>query len=987
MPHVAFMNSSTQMPPDLLDAQRDEQAWLRFFLLWQTPVLTIFSVITLIWFVSTGSSRWGLSTAAQLWLVAVLLWARLQVRAGRLARASTGISSGFLAGGVLAVLLAPEILPLAVLFPLGAVIITLPYLDTSLVRRMIGMASVAIVAIVALAGTVQLFSPLELFVGLPLKAAILLAVFIMFWLLWQYHNRLVQLLMQARAAHHALQRSYDDLEAQVHARTRELQASESRYRAISELMSDYVYALSITPDGHGTLEWATDAFERISGYPPAELVAAGGWRVLIHADDLPTVERRVADLLAGQPAVIEYRIRTREGGIRWLSDSARPEWDAEHRQVVRVLGAVQDVTARKQAEERLRRLAAQRQWLLEVGQMLLATLSTDEVLRRIRRTLASVVESDQFCLYWLDSAANLLRPAVVAGATELSGALAGWTIPSDHGIIGAVIRSGRGELVNNAHLDPRSIYPAGVTVTCEHMICAPIRTHERVIGAFVISRSMDQPFTEEEFELVLLLMSYASLAIVNARLYEQTRESEARYRTLFEESKDVVFISTPAGGLVDINPAGVALFGFPSKEAILGVDTVRALYKHPEDRELLKYLLEQQGYVQDYELALKRADGQELIVLETATVVRNEAGGAVAYRGMMRDITARRQAELALQEANQQLTTWVRELESRTREMALLNQMGDLLQACRTVDEAYVVIGQSAQALFAATSGVLYMIRASQNTVEAAAFWGATPPGEVMFTPDACWALRRGRMHLVESNIGLRCSHMQAAPETCAVCVPLMAHGEALGVLHIRGDATEPHRQLAVTVAEHIALALANLRLRETLRYQAIRDPLTGLFNRRYMEESLEREVQRAARHGTPLAIVMLDIDYFKRFNDTFGHTAGDTLLRELGAFLQRHIRGEDIACRYGGEEFTLILPDATLDDVWRRAEEFREAAHHLHVYHRDQFLGPITISLGIAMFPLHGTTAETLVRAADEALYVAKTTGRNRAVVSNVLL
>ena len=142
------------------------------------------------------------------------------------------------------------------------------------------------------------------------------------------------------------------------------------------------------------------------------------------------------------------------------------------------------------------------------------------------------------------------------------------------------------------------------------------------------------------------------------------------------------------------------------------------------------------------------------------------------------------------------------------------------------------------------------------------------------------------------------------------------------------------------TMADHIALALSNLTLMDTLREQAIHDSLTGLFNRRYMEETLKRELSRAARKNVPLGIIMLDLDHFKQFNDTFGHSAGDALLRELGVFFQSHIRGEDIACRQGGEEFMLILPEASLDNTRKRAEHLGEEVKHLNVQYRGQSLG-----------------------------------------------
>jgi diguanylate cyclase (GGDEF)-like protein len=247
--------------------------------------------------------------------------------------------------------------------------------------------------------------------------------------------------------------------------------------------------------------------------------------------------------------------------------------------------------------------------------------------------------------------------------------------------------------------------------------------------------------------------------------------------------------------------------------------------------------------------------------------------------------------------------------------------------------------------------------------------------------------LRRGRAHLVEdARAGPLCRHLASPPPATYVCIPMMAQSEATGVLylHNRGGALpSAKRQLAQTIADSTALALANLKLRETLRHQSIRDPLTGLFNRRYMEETLERETRRVARARRPLGIIMLDVDHFKLFNDTFGHDAGDALLRELGNFMRAHVRGEDVACRYGGEEFTLILPEASLEVTRERAEHLCDDIKHLHAQYHDQPLGTVTLSLGVAVFPDHGLTSEAVLHAADAALYRAKREGRDRVVVA----
>ncbi|HJZ12621.1 MAG TPA: GGDEF domain-containing protein [Acidobacteriota bacterium] len=177
---------------------------------------------------------------------------------------------------------------------------------------------------------------------------------------------------------------------------------------------------------------------------------------------------------------------------------------------------------------------------------------------------------------------------------------------------------------------------------------------------------------------------------------------------------------------------------------------------------------------------------------------------------------------------------------------------------------------------------------------------------------------------------------------------------------------------------------MSNLKLHEELKNQALRDPLTFLFNRRYLEEALDREISRAQRKNTTIGIILMDLDHFKRFNDSLGHQAGDALLRSFGKFLRENVRGGDIACRYGGEEFFVMLPECSAEELEKRAEEIRSGTKEIRIKYEEEWLGPVTCSLGIAMFPFHGSTASDLVQRADRALYQAKRTGRDRVCMSD---
>jgi diguanylate cyclase (GGDEF)-like protein len=238
------------------------------------------------------------------------------------------------------------------------------------------------------------------------------------------------------------------------------------------------------------------------------------------------------------------------------------------------------------------------------------------------------------------------------------------------------------------------------------------------------------------------------------------------------------------------------------------------------------------------------------------------------------------------------------------------------------------------------------------------------------------------------------CRHIDLKEVTESLCVPFMAQGEALGIvsLQMKGSqedqeasprsSDESERRLAAVLAEQVALALGNLKLRESLKNQSICDPLTGLFNRRYMEESLEREFSRANRSKSSVAIIMIDLDHFKQFNDTFGHLAGDALLRGFGDLLKRSTRGQDIASRYGGEEFAIVLSDSNLAGALQRAESLRQKVKQLSVEYAGQLLGAVSVSIGVALFPDHGATMSEVLRASDQALYCAKREGRDRVSV-----
>lgn len=396
-----------------------------------------------------------------------------------------------------------------------------------------------------------------------------------------------------------------------------------------------------------------------------------------------------------------------------------------------------------------------------------------------------------------------------------------------------------------------------------------------------------------------------------------------------------------------------------------------------------------------YETVVVSRSGERRFVSWTFAAMRNKEGHIEYIISTGIDVTERHQAEEELQKANDKLAAWVEDLQARTEEMNQINELGEQLQSCQTIAEACAISARYIKRICPDSKGALYMINSSRDLAEAVEMWGEPEAMQKVFTPMNCWAIRRGRQHLVdEQHPGLLCGHTTGPECGQYLCVPLAVNGEAIGILHLnntecrqenkRAYYTEHKTQLVTMIAEHIALAVSNLTLKETLRQQSIRDALTGLFNRRYMEETLERELKRAQREDKPIALVMFDIDHFKAFNDQAGHDAGDTLLRELGVYLQKDTRGGDIVCRYGGEEFLAVLPGANAEEARQRAEQMRRDVSELLVYHLGKALPKCTISLGVSAYPQHGQASETLLKAADSALYRAKNEGRNMVMVAN---
>lgn len=508
-----------------------------------------------------------------------------------------------------------------------------------------------------------------------------------------------------------------------------------------------------------------------------------------------------------------------------------------------------------------------------------------------------------------------------------------------------------------------------------------------------------------------IVESTRQLADANMRLQE-----EQYFRRLTDGVPEIIW-TADAQGMVDYVNRKMDLIG-QEEGQIYGMAWAEAI--HSDDLPLVLErwqgaLRSGQSFEVEYRLLGK--DGSFRWFLVRANPIRNEAGEIVKWIGTCTDIEGQKQSQqileqqilertMQLADANQRLQQEMSEkdtarrqldyeheksmkdLEQRSERAAMLAKMGELLQSCISRDEVISVALSFAPKIFPTGRGGLFLLNDSRTLAELAGSWCECQLSAVDFEASDCWALRTGHLHLVYADdTTARCKHA-ADLRSSHLCVPILAQGEALGILHLQAKENTTRLDPAelsfrMTFAGQVGLSITNIKLRDALRTQSIRDALTGLYNRRYLEEILEREFRRSSRSQQHLGIIVIDLDHFKTFNDAFGHDAGDAVLRETGQLLTKCIRAEDFVCRYGGEEFVVILPTANIKAAQGRAENLRTKMRQLTILYQGKPMGMITISAGVAVFPDHGTTPQEVVAAADAALYQAKRNGRDQVVVA----
>ncbi|MEB3283330.1 MAG: PAS domain S-box protein [Lyngbya sp.] len=719
----------------------------------------------------------------------------------------------------------------------------------------------------------------------------------------------------------------------------EIRESEERFRTVANFTYDWEYWI----DPEGNFLYVSPSCERITGYSPEEFIRNPQLLIAIaHLEDRPMIlEYLQENLREDQPYFLDFRIITRTGETRWISHQCQSVYSSDGRWLGRRVSN-RDISEQKRIEQALR-----------------------ESEERYRRLIETTIDG-----VWVIDAANKTtfvneQMAGMLGCRveEMIGKSMFEFIDPDYWEIAAASFERRRLGICEQH-DFKFRHQTGEIVWTSVSTAPIFDASEQYLGAFAMVTNITK----------------------RKQIEEALRESEERFRLMADHAPVLIWIAGNDGMRYFFNQSWLSFTGRTLEQEV-GNGWMENI--HPKDREGFLQMYQRKFQFREpfsIEYRFKRGDREYRWLLDTGIPQLTKNREFAGYIGSCVDITESKQTREQLRQINEQLTDGINALEQRHQEMILLGQMNSFLQASSSLEEAYQMLADLLKPLFPNCGGGVFLLAESENSLEAIATWGEDCQTQTVFRLDECWALRRGSVHWVDAHSPhLFCQHTSS--DNClpaeSLCVPMMAKGNTLGLLHIAavtsGQLTPAKRQLARTVAEHLAVALANVKLQETLKTQSIQDSLTGLFNRRYLEESLEREIHRARRKNYSVGIIMLDIDHFKQFNDDFGHDVGDEVLKTVAYLLKNSIRGSDVACRYGGEELTLILPEASLDDTQTRAEEIRHSIEHLQLYHGEQFLGSITASFGVACFPQHGKTLEAVLRIADTALYQAKALGRNR--------
>lgn len=682
--------------------------------------------------------------------------------------------------------------------------------------------------------------------------------------------------------------------------------------------------------------------KRMFGLSDEEVIGhLDDWRSRVHPDDFTKVAGALQAHLRGETPIFEspHRVRHKDGSWRWILDRGMVAARDAAGKPIRIVGTMSDITPLMEAQEALRDSEA-----------------------RYRSVIEGMAEG--LILHGRDG-------RVIACNSTAERVLG---IPHSK-LIGMDGRfPGMQAITEDGSPYPPENYPANLTLAsgeAQRGVIIGILRGNQLVWLSVNTRPLQHPDEDRPYAAVCTFED-----ITRQRLdMEALRQSEERFRAIFDAAPTGVVMLTASGHIVQVNPVMSTLFGLPAGEFPHRQATDLACEDDRERlRDIVTHLAAGEPRAAQLELRCQRGDGSRFWAALQFTTLTNPLGQVTAIVAVVEDIDARLTARLAVEAANRRLTDTLATLERHDREITLVNQLYLALQKCDSEADAHSAIAVTMREIFPRQAGGLAVRLGATSYFDVVARWGDASNTGQCFNAEDCCALRDGlAIATGTGRDGANCRHLAPAGHDEYRCIPLLVQDKAIGLLTISGVG-DLHLPLLDMLAEAIKLALSNLRLRTLLEHEATHDPLTGMYNRRYLDLTLPRELARCARHGSPLTLAMVDADHFKRFNDSYGHEAGDRVLIGLGRIFNARLRRSDIGARYGGEEFVLVLPDTAPAGARELLQAVVAEIAQLRVADAN-----VTVSIGLVQAPPQGCDMDTLLRAADAALYQAKAAGRNR--------
>lgn len=472
-------------------------------------------------------------------------------------------------------------------------------------------------------------------------------------------------------------------------------------------------------------------------------------------------------------------------------------------------------------------------------------------------------------------------------------------------------------------------------------------------------------------------LKYANLALANdlsssIKLLHQTNtslsENELALRLIQENAPIGMAIVSLSGELLQVNKAMCEITGY-NKNELQGRTFQEITYPDDLDGDLalVKKLLDGTQSSYQYEKRYVQKNQMTVWVLLSVTLMRGKKGQPIYFIAQIENIDERKRDEIFQNN---------------------LKEMTHMLQICRSSTEAYTITNKFAREIFDEFSGGLAIVNSQTNNLETVYQWGESQLLKNRFVMDDCLALRSQDKFIVnDPNKDITCQHFSTKLSSGYVCIPIIIDGEIIGVMNFSTNnnkrISEYYKKNMLTFVETITISLANIRLHEIMQEQAIHDALTGLYNRYYLMNTLPRMMEETLNKNQTLCVAILDLDYFKNINDTWGHVAGDEVLKSMGEIIKENLRSNDICCRFGGEEFIVILVGISLVKAVKRLEDIRTQIENARIYFHGSPLPMLSTSIGVAEVPTHGMTTEEIISQADKALYEAKAAGRNRLMIA----